>query len=325
MRGVGGDHGDLSGLEAGGERLLDVPRDEPRLFGIAAALAVGLKLFIIGDGRWKAQNFPTYSVDPGQLVWDFAAGRSNYTTLRENGAKAFDQRAWDLESSIDVSAVTLPPPEPIVPIPTPPDAGPATDTGPADTGPIDTGASDTAPTDTATPATDAPGTDGASDGSSDADEAATDAPATPDAATDATPATDAPAPKDTGSPADVGTPPGVSPTATDVEIAFGTYSQRRVTRLRADLPVRHLSTDLVLEADTNQSPLPVANRATRWTNETSVCPTGTLRLIGSAPGTLLGKSAAACAMPSETTSTAAIPVGIFGALAAIGIVRRRRR
>ncbi|MBL8720312.1 MAG: DUF2330 domain-containing protein [Myxococcales bacterium] len=283
---------------------------------------VGMQLFVIGEGRFRTKNFPTFSVDPGQLVWDYKAGKSNYVDLRDAAAKVYDGRAWALESSVDVAqsmilAPEAPPTEP--PFDAGIDASPSTDTGATDTAPADTLTA--ADTFTATDAADA-----ASDAIDADPDAATDA--TPDAlpATDsgAIPATDTGTkPSDTG--ADLGAPPGVSPTASDVEIAFGTYTYRRVTRLRADLPVRHLSADLELEVDSNQAQLKTVMQSTAWVHGENVCPGGTLRGL-STPATLLGpsKAGAACAMPQESAPDYAMPIGLTLGLVGLGLVRRRR-
>ncbi|MGZ3417761.1 MAG: DUF2330 domain-containing protein [Polyangiales bacterium] len=90
--------------------------------------------------------------------------------------------------------------------------------------------------------------------------------ATTDAESDA--ATDAPTDAPTY---DAGPAPGVDPTANDVEIAFGTFSRMRVTRLRANLPQKALDTDLELELDDSQSEVLASIQVTKSTG-TPVCP-----------------------------------------------------
>lgn len=183
---------------------------------------VGIKLFVIGSGRWKTSNFPTFSVDPAGLTWDFEKQRSDYTTIRDNMAASFDGRAFSLESSIEVPRASLPLIRPDKPLPT--DAG------------------------TVIPGADA-GAD-ALDGETGADAEAADAEVADALAADTAVATDTAVPT-----YDAGKPPGVDPYASDVEIAYGTFSQRRVTRLRAALPAKYLDVDLLLEADENQAVL----------------------------------------------------------------------
>ncbi|MGZ6093182.1 MAG: DUF2330 domain-containing protein [Polyangiales bacterium] len=87
-----------------------------RMVAAGVGTSVGLKLFVIGDGRWRTKNFDTFTIDPGNLTWDFLTSRSTYTTERDALAKAKDGRAWALESSIEMYGSGLPTtdPDPIV-------------------------------------------------------------------------------------------------------------------------------------------------------------------------------------------------------------------
>ncbi|MBI2395030.1 MAG: DUF2330 domain-containing protein [Deltaproteobacteria bacterium] len=202
---------------------------------------VGLKLFVIGDGRYRPKNFPTFSVDPGLLVWDFQAQKSDYAAVRERMAASFDGRAFTLESSFDLLRSSVP--TTVSSVPPEQDAG--------------TGAPDVSGPDTSSDPT-----DGASDA---ADDATGDAGPAGDAAADT--------PADVMKPTyDAGKPPAVDPSDTDVEIAFGTFTQRRVTRLRADLPVRWLDQDLELEIDPSQGEITRTIQVDR-ANSAPICPT----------------------------------------------------
>lgn len=214
---------------------------------------VGLKLFVIGDGRWKTANYPTFSVDPAGVTWDFATQRSDYTTIRDAMAQAFDGRAFSMESSINIPRSILPTIKPQQF-----DAGTMTP---------DAVAPDAVADDTLDALDAADGGDAGGDASDGAvsDGAVPDA---PDAVVE-----------DTAKPTyDGGKPPGVDPYATDVEIAYGSYAQRRVTRLRADMPAKYLDTDLVLEADMNQSVLARTLQVDK-ANDAPVCP-GTASVAG---------------------------------------------
>ncbi len=111
-----------------------------------------------------------------------------------------------------------------------------------------------------------------------------------------------------------------------MEVAFGASPSRRVTRLRADLAVEHLDSDLVLEADDVQSELGPTYRVRAYTNEYSACPYGVAYTMShvlppSAPGSISG-ARASCAVPT-TSSSAVLPLGFFTILAGIGWMRRR--
>ena len=89
-----------------------------RMVAAGVGADVGLKLFIVGDGRWHAANFDDFVITAASLTWDFSVQRSDYTVQRQILSDADGGRAFALESSIDIYASSLPPPPPQ------PDAGP---------------------------------------------------------------------------------------------------------------------------------------------------------------------------------------------------------
>ena len=224
-----------------------------RMVRAGVGAKVGIKLFVIGDGRWKTANYPTFSVDPAGVSWNFLNQRSDYTTIRDAMAAGFDGRAFSLESSIDIPRSTLPSIKP-----SEFDAGTAT-----------------------TDALVEDATDGGLDGDAiaDGDAVGDAAEVSTEAGADASPDASDAVVEDTAKPTyDAGKPPAIDPYATDVEIAYGTFLQRRVTRLRADLPAKYLDTDLVLEADMNQSVLSRTVQVDR-ADDAPVCP-GTASVAG---------------------------------------------
>lgn len=244
--------------------------------------SVGIKLFVIADGRWQTANFPTLAIDPKMLTWDFSpsVGRSDYVAIRSKESAKFDNRAFVVESSIDMTSSAIPY-EPAPGYPDPPKA------------------------DAAIPAVD----------SGAAPDATSDAEASSDAADDAPEdaATDAPA-ADTAPPEyDAGEKPDVDPYASDKEVAFGSYTMRRVTRLRADLPSRYLDVDLVLQADENQSALLPTMQVTKGINE--VC--------ASSGGSGGSSDTCDCTVP-VTSSPVRMPAALCAAALALALVRRRR-
>jgi len=48
-----------------------------RMVAAGVASRVGIKLFVLGDGRWKTKNFEAFTIPDPELYWDFNAGRSN--------------------------------------------------------------------------------------------------------------------------------------------------------------------------------------------------------------------------------------------------------
>jgi len=250
---------------------------------------VGLKLFVVGDGRWRTANFPSFLITAAELTWDFALERSDYTAIRQQIADGLDGRAFALEASIDLSAGSLPP----VPF----DAGVGADAFhvDADAGvdaevEVDALAAGDSPTET----DDAAETDGDLD--ADADTAP---------------------PADAATSADAGPVPGIDPTTSDREIVFGKHGYRRFTRLRADLPSKYLDVDLALEADVSQLTVPRDLRVTASMNDSVACPPSSGR--GSSGG-------AGCECETEASASPTTPVMAAAlAFAFASLVRARRR
>jgi hypothetical protein len=239
-----------------------------RMVAAGVGESVGLKLFVIGDGRWRPKNFDSFTIASSSLTWDFQSSRSDYTIKRSEAAATKDGRAWALESSIPLSTSELP----------------TTDPDPI----VDSGAPD----------------------------------ATPDSASDAA---------DAGGETSSDLPP-ISPSANDLEVAFGTESIRRVTRLRADLPARYLDVDLELEADDDQSLAPVDYHAAKYRNAENLCPygiayvrTNSFSEAEAAPAPeVSAPPAAACAL-GESDRPISVSLFGLGALAVLGLARRSRR
>ena len=70
-----------------------------RMVSAGTGSMVGITLWVLGEGRYEPQNFPTFRIKDDELVWDWAQNRSNYMELRAQKTQAASARAWDLESS----------------------------------------------------------------------------------------------------------------------------------------------------------------------------------------------------------------------------------
>jgi MYXO-CTERM domain-containing protein len=74
-----------------------------RMASIGTGAVTGITIWVVADGRYQPQNFPFYHIEDSQLVWDWKANLSNYTTLR-TAQEANDRNgSWEIESSIDVN------------------------------------------------------------------------------------------------------------------------------------------------------------------------------------------------------------------------------
>ena len=276
-----------------------------RMVAAGVGTSVGIKLFVIGSGRWRTQNFATFAIDPSALTWDFATQRSDYTEVRNRMAQAYEGRAFAMEASVDVLATSLPWLRGAAPEQ---DGGALADTG-ADTGmgadagadtyldagsdvALDSGTDSQSDIGMDSGIDSATSSDAALDGEVDSGlDAAVDASAIDSSSSDASSAeADVDVPDTTPPPAyDAGAPPIVDPYATDLEIAFGSHPSRRITRLRADLPARWLDADLELQADESQSALAPKLQVQASINGSSTCSTNRGR-GGQQQGCSLGES-----------------------------------
>ena len=53
-----------------------------RMVAAGTGATVGITLWVVGEGRYEPQNFPSF-VDPhDDIAWDWTQSKSNYTELR---------------------------------------------------------------------------------------------------------------------------------------------------------------------------------------------------------------------------------------------------
>jgi len=70
-----------------------------RMVAAGTGATVGVTLWVVADGRWEPQNFPSFYVSSDALVWDWASSSSNYKQLRADNEAKNPGRAWEIESS----------------------------------------------------------------------------------------------------------------------------------------------------------------------------------------------------------------------------------
>jgi MYXO-CTERM domain-containing protein len=75
-----------------------------RMVAAGTGATVGISLWVVGEGRYEPQNFPTFRIQDSELVYDWSTQRSNYAELRAAKTAASQGRAWELESSIAVNS-----------------------------------------------------------------------------------------------------------------------------------------------------------------------------------------------------------------------------
>ena len=74
-----------------------------RMVAAGAGPTVGLTIWIVGDGRYEPANFPTFTISPSNLTWDFATSTSNYDAVRAQAEASHNGTAWQIESAMQIA------------------------------------------------------------------------------------------------------------------------------------------------------------------------------------------------------------------------------
>lgn len=65
-----------------------------RMVAAGTGANVGIKLFVITEGRFATKNFPNATVPVGELTWDHLKIESNFATLRQAAISSNEGRTW---------------------------------------------------------------------------------------------------------------------------------------------------------------------------------------------------------------------------------------
>ena len=74
-----------------------------RMVAAGTGPVVGISLWVVAEGRYESQNFPSFTVKTEELAWDWSQQKSNYTELRAAKTTASNGRGWEIESSTIVA------------------------------------------------------------------------------------------------------------------------------------------------------------------------------------------------------------------------------
>ncbi|AKU96412.1 hypothetical protein AKJ09_03076 [Labilithrix luteola] len=78
-----------------------------RMVAAGTGSTVGISLWVVGEGRYEPQNFPTFMVEASELSWDWTQNKSNYVDIRAQKTTAGAGRAWEIENSTNVLPQTI--------------------------------------------------------------------------------------------------------------------------------------------------------------------------------------------------------------------------
>ena len=71
-----------------------------RMVAAGTGPVVGISLWVVAEGRYESQNFPSFTIPTQEIAWDWTQNKSNYTEIRAKKTLANNGRAWEIESSI---------------------------------------------------------------------------------------------------------------------------------------------------------------------------------------------------------------------------------
>lgn len=65
-----------------------------RMVAVGTGAITPITLWVFGEGRYEPTNFPSFTIDPTQVVWNWDTSDSNYTTLKADGFAAGGNGNW---------------------------------------------------------------------------------------------------------------------------------------------------------------------------------------------------------------------------------------
>lgn len=78
-----------------------------RMIAAGSGANVGVTLWVVAEGRWEPQTFPSFYIGGSDLTWTWKEYRSDLDKLRKNKLDELGGAAWEIESSIDVGTQAI--------------------------------------------------------------------------------------------------------------------------------------------------------------------------------------------------------------------------
>ncbi|MCK6589185.1 MAG: DUF2330 domain-containing protein [Polyangiaceae bacterium] len=78
-----------------------------RMVAAGTGAITPISLWIVGEGRYEPTNFPTFEIDPANLIWNWDSSSSNYKDLRTEGFEATQGKAWLYEAAEPASTYQI--------------------------------------------------------------------------------------------------------------------------------------------------------------------------------------------------------------------------
>ncbi len=74
-----------------------------RMVAVGTGPTTGITVWVVADGRWAPTSFPTFTIDPSEIVWDWTTSSSNYETLRLAREASYMGSGLQIESSLELN------------------------------------------------------------------------------------------------------------------------------------------------------------------------------------------------------------------------------
>jgi MYXO-CTERM domain-containing protein len=78
-----------------------------RMVAAGTGATTTITLWIMSEGRYEPSNFPSFTIDPEHVVWNYDENDSNYTDLRQSAYDASAGFGWLVESASAYSMETF--------------------------------------------------------------------------------------------------------------------------------------------------------------------------------------------------------------------------
>ncbi len=74
-----------------------------RMVAAGTGATTTITLFVVGEGRYEPANFPSFTIDPEHVVWNYGTNDSNYGALRQSAYDASQGFGWLVEAAAPYS------------------------------------------------------------------------------------------------------------------------------------------------------------------------------------------------------------------------------
>lgn len=78
-----------------------------RMVAAGTGVVTPITLWVLAEGRYEPQNFPSFEIQNEELVWNWDEERSNYSDLKQTAFDATDGAGWLVEAGEPLSAYNI--------------------------------------------------------------------------------------------------------------------------------------------------------------------------------------------------------------------------